>query len=123
VLRDRDGMAGLQRTLDQAPPAAGPPDGSPGGPPGGPHPAHEPARHEPPAQRLDLASVEATNLHAASVLVTMAALARAESRGCHRWRDIPPVTSAGRARHTVLRLDGDQVRVAAGTAIAEGVAV
>ena len=119
VLRDRDGMAGLQRTLDQAPPAAG----QPGGPPDSPHPAHGPARHEPPAQRLDLASVEATNLHTASVLVTVAALARAESRGCHRWRDIPPVTSAGRARHTVLRLDGDQVRVAAGTAIAEGVAV
>jgi L-aspartate oxidase len=115
VLRDRDGMAGLQRTLDQAPPAAGPPDS--------PHPTHEPARHEPPAPRLDLASVEATNLHTASVLVTVAALARAESRGCHRWRDIPPITSAGRARHTVLRLDGDQVRVAAGAAITEGVAV
>jgi len=119
VLRDRDGMAALQRTLEQASPAAGPP----GSLPGGPHPAYEPARHEPPAQRLDLASVEATNLHTASVLVTAAALARAESRGCHRWRDIAPVTSAGRARHTVLRLDGDQVRVAAGTAITEGVAV
>ena len=83
----------------------------------------EPARHEARAQRLDLASVEAANLHAASVLVTAAALARAESRGCHRWRDIPPVTSAGRARHTVLRLDGDQVRVSAGTEIAVGVAV
>ena len=91
--------------------------------PAAPPAAHEPARHEAPAQGLDLALVEAANLHAASVLVTAAALARAESRGCHRWRDIPPVTSAGRARHTVLRLDGDQVRAGAGTEIAVGVAV
>ena len=143
VLRDRDGMQDLQRTLDQAPPVGGPPAGAPpvrrppgGGAPSAHEPARheapaqrldlasvEPARHEAPAQRLDLASVEAANLHAASVLVTAAALARAESRGCHRWRDIPPVTSAGRARHTVLRLDGDQVRVSAGTEIAVGVAV
>ena len=116
VLRDRDGMQDLQRTLDQAPPLGGRPAGAAPA-------AHEPARHEALAQRLDLASVEAANLHAASVLVTAAALARAESRGCHRWRDIPPVTSAGRARHTVLRLDGDQVRAAAGTEIAVGVAV
>ena len=40
--------------------------------------------------RPDLATVEATNLHAVSILVTAAALARAESRGCHRWRDAPP---------------------------------
>jgi aspartate oxidase len=35
-------------------------------------------------------------------LVVTAALARAESRGCHRWRDIPAV-STGPARHSVLR--------------------
>ena len=34
--------------------------------------------------------VEATSLHAVSVLVAVAALARTESRGCHRWRDAPP---------------------------------
>ena len=95
VLRDRDGMADLQRTLAAAQPAA---------------------------QRPDLASVEAANLHTVSVLVTAAALARAESRGCHRWRDVPPVTSAERARHTVLRVDGDQVR-AANAELAIGVAV
>ena len=57
------------------------------------------------AGRLDLATAEATNLHAVSVLVAVSALARAESRGCHRWRDTPPVTSAERARHTVVRVD------------------
>lgn len=36
------------------------------------------------AGRLDLATVEATNLHAVSALVTAAALARGDSRGCHR---------------------------------------
>ena len=34
--------------------------------------------------------MEATNLHTVSLLITAAALARAESRGCHRWRDRPP---------------------------------
>jgi L-aspartate oxidase len=55
--------------------------------------------------RLDLATVEATNLHAVSVLVAVAALARPESRGCHRWRDARPVISAAPARHTVVRAD------------------
>ena len=63
-----------------------------------------PLAQAPPARAdLDLATVEATNLHAVSVLVAASARARAESRGCHRWRHAPPVTSAGRARHTVLR--------------------
>jgi len=75
VLRDRAGLESLLRMLDQAP-AAGP--------------------------GLDLAVLEATSLHTVSTLVVTAALARAESRGCHRWRDIPAV-SAGPARHTVLR--------------------
>ncbi len=59
---------GLRQTLDQARPAAG---------------------------RLDLATAEATSLHVVSVLVATAALARAESRGCHRWRDAPAAV-AGR---------------------------
>ncbi len=75
VLRDRAGLQSLLQMLDQAPPAG----------PG-----------------LDLAVLEATSLHTVSTLVVTAALARAESRGCHRWRDIPAV-SAGPARHTVLR--------------------
>jgi L-aspartate oxidase len=67
----------------------------------------------PEATRLDLSTVEATNLHAVSVLVAEAALARAESRGCHRWRHAPG-TPAGRGRHTVMRVDaGRAVAVAA----------
>jgi L-aspartate oxidase len=84
VLRDRESMERLRQTLDQAPPAS---NGSP---------------------RLDLATVEATSLHAVSVLVAVAALARAESRGCHRWRNAPPVVSAARARHTVVRVKAGQ---------------
>ena len=67
VVRDREGLEGLRQTLAQARPAAG---------------------------RLDLATVEATSLHVVSVLVTTAALARTESRGCHRWRDAPPAGPA-----------------------------
>ena len=88
VLRDHEDMERLQRRLGQAPPASG---GSLG---------------------LDLATVEATSLHAVSVLVAVAALARAESRGCHRWRYAPPVVSAAQARHTVLRVEAGQPRAA-----------
>lgn len=75
VLRDRAALESLLRRLDQAPPAEG---------------------------GLDLAVLEATSLHTVCTLVVTAALARPESRGCHRWRDVPAV-SAGPARHTVLR--------------------
>ena len=94
VIRDHRDLEGLRQTLAQAPPAG---------------------------RGLDLATVEATNLHAVSVLVAASALARAESRGCHRWRDVPPVRSAARARHTVMRVTGDQpldthsVRIKEGT--------
>ena len=81
VVRDRAGLEHLRRTLAQAPPAG---------------------------RRLDLGTVEATSLHAVSLLITVAALARTESRGCHRWRDAPPVISAERARHSVIRIDGGQ---------------
>ena len=81
VLRDHEDMERLRQTLGQAPPASG---------------------------RLDLATVEATSLHAVSVLVAVAALARAESRGCHRWRNAPPVVSAAQARHTVVRVQAGQ---------------
>jgi L-aspartate oxidase len=83
VVRERAGLRRLQMTLAQAPTAGG---------------------------DLDLATVEVTNLHAVSVLVAASALARAESRGCHRWRDAPPVASAERAHHTVLRVDAGQPR-------------
>ena len=85
VLRDHEDMERLRQTLGQAPPASG---------------------------RLDLATVEATSLHAVSVLVAVAALARAESRGCHRWRNAPPVVSAAQARHSVLRVEAGQPRAA-----------
>jgi L-aspartate oxidase len=44
---------------------------------------------------LDLPTVEATNLHTVSTLVAEAALARRESRGCHRRSDIAPALSNG----------------------------
>jgi L-aspartate oxidase len=93
VLRDHEDMERLRQTLGQAPPASG---GSLG---------------------LDLATVEATSLHAVSVLVAVAALARAESRGCHRWRNAPPVVSAAQARHTVMRVEAGQPGVAASAGV------
>jgi L-aspartate oxidase len=74
VLRDRDGLEHLLALLDAVPPAAG----------------------------LDLATVEATNLHAVSALVAIAALARPESRGCHRRSDAPQI-APGPPRRTGLR--------------------
>ena len=94
VARDHEGLEGLRQTLAQARPAAG---------------------------RLDLATAEATSLHVVSVLVTTAALARTESRGCHRWRDAPLAGSGGRARHTLVRAEAGQ-RWAAG-AVQAGVGV
>ena len=92
VVRDRPGVQQLQRSLAQAPAA------------------------EPAGRGLDLATVEATNLHAVSVLVAVSALARPESRGCHRWRDAPPSHSARNARHTVVRVDPAQLRATAAAA-------
>jgi len=77
VRRDREDLERLGQTLAKAP-TAGP--------------------------GLDLATVEATNLHAVSALVAFAALARSESRGCHRWRDEPPRFADQRARHAVMRV-------------------
>ena len=94
VLRDHDDMERLQRTLGQAPPAS---------------------------TRLDLATVEATSLHTASVLVAVAALARAESRGCHRWRNSPPEVSAAQACHTVVRVEAGLPRAAWGARSVAGV--
>jgi L-aspartate oxidase len=90
VLRDRAGLARLLQMLGQAPPAT---------------------------RGLDLATVEATSLHTVSVLVATAALARAESRGCHRWRDVRPFISAERTTHTLLTVAGSQPRAAAGSRI------
>lgn len=87
VLRDHEDLERLEQALGRARPAVT----GPGGPAG--------------SAELDLATAEATSLHAVSVLVAASALTRAESRGCHRWRDRPPVVSAGRAGHTVVRVD------------------
>ena len=84
VLRDREGLELLLEMLEQAPPAG---------------------------EDADLAVAEATSLHTVSVLVAVAALARAESRGCHRWRDVPSVTAEAGARHTILRACGGRPAV------------
>jgi L-aspartate oxidase len=84
VLRDRAGLEQLRDRLDQAPPAGA----------------------------LDLDTVEATNLHLVSVLLTVAALARSESRGCHRWHAADQIDHfEQRARHSVLHL-GPELAVA-----------
>src|SRR5215469_16228799 len=49
--------------------------------------------HAPAGGVLDLPTVEATNLHTVSTLVAEAALARRESRGCHRRSDVAPAPS------------------------------
>jgi len=44
--------------------------------------------------------------------VTASARARAESRGCHRWRDVAATGADRPGRHTVLRVEQGRVRVA-----------
>jgi L-aspartate oxidase len=84
VLRSPAGLERLRQILDQVPGAG---------------------------NGLDQAMVEATNLHTVSVLVATSARARAESRGCHRWRDVPPAGQERPGRHTVLRVEPGGVRV------------
>jgi L-aspartate oxidase len=95
VVRDRDGLAHLLGTLARAP------LGGAG---------------------LDLAVVETTSLHTVCTLVAVAALARAESRGCHRRRDVP-AASRERARHTVLRVHEGRPRLAGAVGSSIGAAV
>jgi L-aspartate oxidase len=83
VLRSPAGLERLTRTLEEIPPTG---------------------------HGLDLATVEATNLHAVSVLVAASARARAESRGCHRWRDIPVAGPDRPGHHTVLRVEAGRIR-------------
>jgi L-aspartate oxidase len=64
VVRDADGLTELGRVLATAP-------------------------RRPAGRPLDLATVEATALHTVATLLGAAALARAESRGCHRRSDAP----------------------------------
>ena len=98
VVRDLESLEHFLRVLEHAPPAGS-----------GPAPGH-----------LNLATVEATSLHAVSVLVAVAALARAESRGCHRWHGVRPVNSAERAYHTLLTVAGGQPKAVAGARARSG---
>ena len=63
-----------------------------------------------PSGPLDLACVEATNLHTVSTLVATAALARTESRGCHRRADAPE-TRAEWAQRTGITAGPDGLRL------------
>lgn len=65
------------------------------------------------AGMLDLATLEATNLHTASLLLVSAALLREESRGCHRRRDFPSVDPA-RAQPLILRIADGEIVTSAG---------
>jgi L-aspartate oxidase len=58
-----------------------------------------------PGTPLDLAALETTALHTAATVLCVAALARTESRGCHRRTDEPLTRPEWRVR-LVHRLDG-----------------
>jgi L-aspartate oxidase len=58
-----------------------------------------------PGRALDLAAVETTALHTVATVLGAAALARTESRGCHRRTDEPLARPEWRVR-LVHRLDG-----------------
>ncbi|MGZ4596216.1 MAG: L-aspartate oxidase, partial [Actinomycetes bacterium] len=72
--------------------------------------AHLEAVPQAPPEEPTLQHVAATALHTVSTLVTVAAQARRESRGCHRRTDVP-APSPRWQRHVTLRLDGDRLQV------------
>ncbi len=83
VVRERSGLESILDTLESAP--------------------------DSPAAALDLATLEATNLHTVSLMAAYAASLRHESRGCHRRSDFP-ATSDQWARSISLQvLDGEIV--------------
>lgn len=55
---------------------------------------------------LDHETLDATNLHTVATLITTAALARTESRGCHRRADFPDSVQRW-VRHLALTLEPD----------------
>jgi L-aspartate oxidase len=61
---------------------------------------------EGPSSALDLATLEATNLHTVSTMVVRAALWRQESRGCHRRNDFDRVRSEWERRIEQIGIDG-----------------
>ncbi|MGH3507295.1 MAG: L-aspartate oxidase [Nocardioidaceae bacterium] len=91
VSRDSAGLERMLKSLDAAPVAE---------PDGGPTP-------------YTLADLEATSLHTVSTSLALAALARTESRGCHRRSDHPASQDEWR-RRLVLRAGQDAVTVAVG---------
>ena len=60
-------------------------------------------------KNLDLGTVEATNVHAVSALIAVAALRREESRGCHRRSDAPGTAAA--PWHTLVWWDGRRLTI------------
>jgi L-aspartate oxidase len=81
VLRDREGLETLLETLDSTMTSA--------------------------HTDLDLMTLEATNLHASSILVASAALLREESRGCHRRSDFGETSDAWGHSITMRVVDGE----------------
>jgi L-aspartate oxidase len=89
VVRDADGLCALLRLATTVP--------SPGATEKG---ALKPGER-PVMTPVRAREIEAANLRTVSVLIATAALARTESRGCHRRRDAPQTWA--RARHTLAR--------------------
>ncbi len=145
VLRDADGLQHLLGLLAAIPPAAQPGQGQPaatGGGAGdggtigaaagssgpadgtgvadGTGPAGAATGGQPAP--LDLPTVEATNLHTVSTLVAAAALARAESRGCHRRSDYPRARP-GAGQRITIRAQAGQLDLRTGDQPAEWIGV
>jgi L-aspartate oxidase len=83
VLRHREGLETLLDTLAAAPASQ--------------------------CRTLDLATLEATNLHTASLLVASAALLREESRGCHRRSDFVEISDVWSHEISLRLVEGDIV--------------
>ncbi|HEY6790258.1 MAG TPA: L-aspartate oxidase [Trebonia sp.] len=103
VVRDREGLRELHRVATTVSAAIAPRAAASAG---------GPVRDRGADLYLDLELVETTNLHVVSVLIAAAALARTESRGCHRRRDFPQAWP--QARHTLLRWTPDGLKVELG---------
>ena len=123
VLRDADGLQHLLGLLADVPPAA---QTRRCGPTGDSAAARATTAGSTRAsdQRalLNLETVEATNLHAISTLVAAAALARAESRGCHRRSDYPQA-KPGAGRRITIRSQAGQLDLRSGDQPAEWIGV
>jgi L-aspartate oxidase len=89
VVRDADGLCALLRLATSVPSPGAAEEGAVGL---GERTVMPPVR---------AGEIEAANLRTVSVLIAAAALARTESRGCHRRRDAPETWA--RARHTLVR--------------------